>query len=68
MADIEVPPLEALQQFLDDVHLDPAANGSTSKRTAYRLGESCATSDLTIEETFELLEQNAPDVLAVLSA
>lgn len=68
MAELNVAPMEALKQFLDNVHPDPSASGTTSKRSAYRLGESCAASDLTIEETFELLEQNAADVLAVLSA
>ena len=68
MAGTDLAPIEALRQFLENVHPDPATSGSTSKRLAYRLGEACATSDLTIEETFELLEQSAADVLVVLSA
>ena len=68
MAGTDLAPIEALRQFLENVHPDPATSGSTSKRLAYRLGEACATSDLAIEETFELLEQSAADVLAVLSA
>lgn len=68
MADIDLAPIEALKQFLENLHPDPAASGSKSKRGAYRLGEACAASDLTIEETFELLEHSAADVLTVLSA
>ncbi len=68
MSSADLAPIEALKQFLTHVQPDPAASGSSSKRSAYRLGEACAASDLTIEETFELLEQSAADVLAVLSA
>lgn len=68
MASNELAPITALQQFLENLDADPSITGAQNRRSAYRLGEACAASDLTIEETFELLEQNAADILAVLSA
>ena len=39
-----------------------------ASRPAYRLGETAAIADLTIEETFELLESEAGEALPELSA
>ncbi|MCO5175414.1 MAG: GAF domain-containing protein [Thermomicrobiales bacterium] len=68
MADAKIAPIDALTQFLETIQPEPTQAGTQAKRAAYRLGASCAEADLTIEETFELLEQSAADLLAVLSA
>jgi two-component sensor histidine kinase/putative methionine-R-sulfoxide reductase with GAF domain len=44
------------------------AEATFALRAAYRLGESAAAADLTIEETFALLEQEAGEALTDLSA
>lgn len=52
--------------FLDS--LNETDSSPASVRAAHRLGEAAARGDLTIEETFELLEQEASDILPDLSA
>lgn len=61
------PPHDALASFLNTIGSSQDDLGP-SRRLAHRLGESAAAADLTIEETFELLEQEAGDGLADLSA
>jgi two-component sensor histidine kinase/putative methionine-R-sulfoxide reductase with GAF domain len=66
MSNSPATPYEALMAFLRDHRGDDGAQDSV--RAAHRLGEAAAESDLTIEETFELLEQEASDLLPDLSA
>jgi two-component sensor histidine kinase len=54
--------------FLQTIRRDTGDDGASGRRAAYRMGEASAETDLTIEETFELLEQEAGDVLTDLSA
>ena len=67
MDDAIPSPYDALATFLEYARSTPDDAG-TARRSAYRLGEAAARADLTIEETFELLEQEAGDGLADLSA
>jgi two-component sensor histidine kinase/putative methionine-R-sulfoxide reductase with GAF domain len=48
--------------------IDQHADGVDALRPAYLVGESAANADLTIEETFELLESEAGDALHELNA
>jgi two-component system, sensor histidine kinase PdtaS len=68
MSDSTLPPLEAMLAFLSAREHDSEADTSAGRRAAYRLGESAAAADLTIEEAFELLESEASDILPELSA
>jgi two-component system, sensor histidine kinase PdtaS len=56
-------PLDALSTLMNTVRQDATTDSGTARRSAHRMGESCAASDLTIEETFELLEREAGEAL-----
>ncbi len=56
-------PLDALSALMTAVRHDTTTDAGTARRCAHRMGESCAQSDLTIEETFELLEREAGEAL-----
>lgn len=66
MTDVAATPYDALVVFLNT--LQESDSSPAGIRSAHRLGEAAARSDLTIEETFELLEQEASDILPDLSA
>src|SRR6476469_3958981 len=67
MAERETGPLEATIALMSVI--DGHSDGETDAvRPAYRLGETAAIADLTIEETFELLESEAGEALPELSA
>lgn len=67
MADISNP-FETIRALVEAIESDPPGDAAQSRRLAYRLGESAAEHDLTIEETFQLVEREAGEVLAELSA
>lgn len=50
------------------VQRDGSPEGGTARRCAHRMGEACAETDLTIEETFELLEREAGEALTDFNA
>lgn len=68
MADTILEPVDAMTAFLSSRLEDTESDHSTSRRAAYRVGEASAHADLTIEETFELLEREAADIINDLSA
>ena len=47
---------------------DATTDSGTARRSAHRMGETCAECDLTIEETFELLEREAGEALSDFKA
>lgn len=61
-------PLDALLAFLETLPAGDEAGHAGARRAAHRLGASAAADDLTIEETFELLEREVGDALTELSA
>jgi two-component sensor histidine kinase/putative methionine-R-sulfoxide reductase with GAF domain len=61
-------PFDALLAFIETQAAGEDSGPSAARRAAYRLGESSAATDLTIEETFELLEREVGDALTELSA
>ena len=63
MPDSEANPFDATLLLLRAL-----ADDRDARRAAGRLGESAAAADLTIEETFELLEREAGETLRELSA
>lgn len=68
MADTILEPIDAMTAFLASRLEDTESDHTLSRRAAYRVGESAAFADLTIEETFELLEREAADIISDLSA
>lgn len=61
-------PVQALDALMTAVAQPSTVDGGTARRCAHRMGEACADSDLTIEETFELLEREAGESLADFNA
>ncbi len=61
-------PLQALDSLMAAVSQSSTVDSGTARRSAHRMGESCAESDLTIEETFELLEREAGESLSDFNA
>jgi two-component sensor histidine kinase len=61
-------PFDALLAFIETQNTSDDGGHAAARRAAHRLGESSAASDLTIEETFELLEREVGDALTELSA
>jgi two-component sensor histidine kinase/putative methionine-R-sulfoxide reductase with GAF domain len=61
-------PFDALSALMTSLGAQSGDDGGHARRAAHRVGEACAASDLTIEETFELLEQAAGESLAELHA
>ncbi|HUG15191.1 MAG TPA: GAF domain-containing protein, partial [Thermomicrobiales bacterium] len=68
MADTILEPIDAMTLFLSSRSDDTDSDHTPSKLAAYRVGESAAFADLTIEATFELLEREAADIISDLSA
>jgi two-component system, sensor histidine kinase PdtaS len=68
MADTIPEPIDAMTAFLSARYEDSDSDQTPSRRAAYQVGESAAFADMTIEETFELLERDAIDIIADLSA
>ena len=65
----ELPtPHDAARALVDLDRAQRVKEPGQGRRVAYRLGESTAEHDLTIEETFQLLEREAGEILAELSA
>ena len=60
-------PLDALGALMTAVRQD-TADGGTARRSAHKMGETCAECDMTIEETFELLEREAGETLSEFHA
>jgi len=61
--DVVRNPIDALSVLMSSVR-DVGSDPGTCRRSAHRMGESCAANDLTIEETFELLEREAGEALS----
>lgn len=68
MQDREPNPLDALGALMTAVRHDATTDSGTARRSAHRMGETCAECDLTIEETFELLEREAGETLSDFNA
>lgn len=68
MANTILEPIDAMTAFLASRLEDTVEDHTLSRRAAYRVGEASAYADLTIEETFELLEREAADIINELSA
>ncbi|MDQ3549873.1 MAG: GAF domain-containing protein, partial [Chloroflexota bacterium] len=60
-------PLDALGVLMTAVQQD-TTDGGTARRSAHKMGETCAECDMTIEETFELLEREAGETLSEFHA
>ncbi|RIK47279.1 MAG: histidine kinase [Chloroflexi bacterium] len=60
-------PFDAAHALIEST-ANATADVTHARRAAYRLGEASAEHDLTIEETFQLLEREAGDILTDLSA
>lgn len=67
MAELQTPD-DATRALIETITGPAAVDPAHGRRIAYRLGESTAEHDLTIEETFQLLEREAGESLSDLSA
>ncbi|HEX5164114.1 MAG TPA: GAF domain-containing protein [Thermomicrobiales bacterium] len=68
MSEKPASPIDALAAMMAAVEQDASTDGGPARRAAHRMGEACAASDLTIEETFEILEREAGEALTDFNA
>ncbi|MEX2315268.1 MAG: GAF domain-containing protein, partial [Thermomicrobiales bacterium] len=61
-------PHDALGALMTAVRDGGLTDAGAARRCAHKMGEACATADLTIEATFEMLEQEAGEALSELHA